>query len=739
MEFIPLSYYTLSGILNFITSFALLIFVFSKNPKSYVAQTFSLFAFTVAGWAFFYVLWLTAGNQYLAEFHLRTLMIFVIFIPSTFTHFILTFVKVEFNKKLTLTNYLISLFLGLMVYTPIFAKEISPYLVFPYWLRTGPLFHLHTIHFFINVVYAHFLMLRAIKHHSGIFRSQILYVFIGTAMGFMSGILNYFTWYRLLSIPPFLNPLVSIYVASVAYAIIKYRLMDIRIAVTRAGIFILVYTLVLGIPFWIGAKLLGLGLWLIPTGICAVLATLGPTIYLYLQRKAEYKILQKEKDAHNLLRQASAGMLEIHDSQKILNFIVDLVIKILHFKTASVYLWDGNDNQYISRASSLSPENKIAINPDDVLVEYLKEKSSPLVYEEIKMMVREGEDSPLRCIMARMEALSAHAIIPIYKNGLLGFLALGERYEHSIFDQDLLGVLIVLSNQAALAIENAMYYEESQKDWVERARDSRLKTMGSMGTGIAHQIRNRLNAISAQCMLLEDLQDSFDPAKATPEDFYQLRDGCKKVLGQILKSIGQGEEIVDAIKNYAKRTEATPQVVPFEQTISGAMHLLKLSRKEVAFTLKENYPQELKLWTNFSMLQDMLYNMLDNSNDAIISKREEIQGGRLAARSEEFRISLNASVNGKMCEISLEDNGMGIKKEHLEEDKGVNVMYFTTKGATKGTGMGLALMRQFIRYNGGTMKVESEYAQWTRIIFTLPLATKEQIEKFQDNNGQDGL
>ena len=52
-------------------------------------------------------------------------------------------------------------------------------------------------------------MLRALKHQSGIFRNQVLYVFIGTSIGYAAGVLNYFPWYRL-PIPPFLNPLVSV-------------------------------------------------------------------------------------------------------------------------------------------------------------------------------------------------------------------------------------------------------------------------------------------------------------------------------------------------------------------------------------------------------------------------------------------------------------------------------------------------------------------------------------------------
>ena len=45
---------------------------------------------------------------------------------------------------------------------------------------------------------------------------------------------------------------VSIFVLTVVYAIVKYRLMDIKVVFTRAGTFLFVYTLTLGFPFWLG-------------------------------------------------------------------------------------------------------------------------------------------------------------------------------------------------------------------------------------------------------------------------------------------------------------------------------------------------------------------------------------------------------------------------------------------------------------------------------------------------------
>jgi len=62
----------------------------------------------------------------------------------------------------------------------------------------------------------------------------------------------------------------------VTYAILKYRLMDITIALTRAGIFAIVYTLVLGLPFWLGYATKA---WFPATSLAVILATIGPFIY----------------------------------------------------------------------------------------------------------------------------------------------------------------------------------------------------------------------------------------------------------------------------------------------------------------------------------------------------------------------------------------------------------------------------------------------------------------------------
>ena len=144
------------------------------------------------------------------------------------------------------------------MYSSWFARDISPFLIFPYWLKPGILFYFHTAHFFANIIYSHYLMLQTMRVDPGILRNQTQYVFIGTAIGFVAGAINYLTWYRV-PITPFLNPLVSLYVAFITYAILRHRLMDISVVIRKSLVYSITIAVASGILF-MGVYLLGLQL-----------------------------------------------------------------------------------------------------------------------------------------------------------------------------------------------------------------------------------------------------------------------------------------------------------------------------------------------------------------------------------------------------------------------------------------------------------------------------------------------
>ncbi len=233
---LPLSYYAGSSLVNAITSFGLAYLLLRNNSSGKTSKTFAMTAGSVGFWAWFYFLWLVADEKQSAEFFLRTCMVGVAFIPSTFFHFVTNLTDRQVSKRLLQTNYLTSGFIAVIMYTPHFAHDPKAIMVFPFWLSAGPLFPLHLLHFAANVLLSEFLLFQKIKQSDHDERNRLLLVFIGTSIGFFAGMANYPIWYGI-RIPPMLNILVSLYVICVFMAIVKYRLLDITIVIRRALIY----------------------------------------------------------------------------------------------------------------------------------------------------------------------------------------------------------------------------------------------------------------------------------------------------------------------------------------------------------------------------------------------------------------------------------------------------------------------------------------------------------------------
>jgi hypothetical protein len=569
LERIPLSYYFLSGLFNAVTSFALSIFVFSKNPKSRINQTFSLFAFTVAGWSLFYFLWLTVEKSYLAEFYLRTLMLFVVFIPSTFTHFILTFLKVDFDKRVNICNYLISLLLGFTVYTQLFARDIGPFLVFPYWLKPRIFFHLHSIHFLANIIYSHFLMLQSARHNSGVFRNQILYVFIGTAIGYSSGGINYLTWYRI-PIPPFLNILVSAYVVMMAYAIVRYHLLDINIAVTRVSIFAFIYILVLGIPFWLGYKH---NSWQIATWIMLFLATAGPFIFMYLRRRAEDILLREQRRYQRTLRDLSKTMTRIRDLNKLLKAITLTVADTVKVSFAAIYLKDEENKFYkLKYCYPLNMKLRIPvlIPFDSEFIHFFYNHKRPLLSEEIQALNLKFDPN---------------LIVPCFiEDNLLGFLVLGPKSKNQMFTCDDVSVFETLSYSASLAIENCLFWENIR----DRERRQRLREMDIYSYSLAHEIDNPVQIILGEAGFIKrELGDSLLEDEARRRDIEESFEFIFEAARRISK-------MVAAIKDFGREVTGEFGPLRIENVIDDFCRLIGPEIKNHGIIFSKNIAQDLR-------------------------------------------------------------------------------------------------------------------------------------------------
>ncbi len=245
-------------------------------------------------------------------------------------------------------------------------------------------------------------------------------------------------------------------------------------------------------------------------------------------------------------------------------------------------------------------------------------------------------------------------------------------------------------------LERIVYYEKDvteEKKLERRLQQSeRLKALGTLAAGIAHEIRNPLATINfnAQILNRELVLDS-----AQQQMFVDMITEIKKI-----------DRIVQQVLHFARPRE--PQFLPNQLNEIvvycydlAKVHLRKASI-DVGLDLGENFPP---LTMDFGQISQVIMNLLLNAIDAMN------EGGRLTIRT---RYSTDMSA----LTLDVSDTGIGI----LEEDKGrIFDPFFTRK--PDGTGLGLSISRQILEKHGAFIEVESAPNEGTTFRVTFPLSS----------------
>ena len=236
-------YFALSGLFIAITSIALGLFVFLKNKKAKVNQSFALFCVSVFVWSGFYILWPLAESKEGTLFWFRMLHVGSIFISITYFHFIVTWLGLyQKKKKAVFIGYCLAFFFLLFVFSPLFIKDMVPKFSMRYWAEPGILYHFYLLMFFGFAIYSFYLLLVNYNKATGIKKKQIGFILAGIVIAYIGGSTNYLLWYDI-NVPPYGNILGAAFVISSAYAIVKYRLMNIKVILTELLVVLIAFVL----------------------------------------------------------------------------------------------------------------------------------------------------------------------------------------------------------------------------------------------------------------------------------------------------------------------------------------------------------------------------------------------------------------------------------------------------------------------------------------------------------------
>ena len=307
-------------------------------------------------------------------------------------------------------------------------------------------------------------------------------------MGFSGGTFNFFPTFGI-DIYPYGNFGISLYVIIMTYAILKFRLMNVNVAVTRSVIFLFTYGAAIIVPFWFGycyqrglRTTMNEWWWVIPVGMMGVLSSLAPSGYLWAQKRAEDRLLKDRQRYQMTLLQLSAGITRIRDMKKLTRLIVHLITRSAGIEHASLFLLEGKGYEMkANRYCPFSARPEI-FNLNSEPVQSLNRLRKSLVAEELRF--QQYPNLVPTNLLASLDKLQASVVVPIFiDTELLGFLSLGAKRSKETYAQSDLEVFSTLANQAALAIENATVFEELAKTQAEVVRQETRATTDAL-TGL---------------------------------------------------------------------------------------------------------------------------------------------------------------------------------------------------------------------------------------------------------------
>ena len=236
-------------------------------------------------------------------------------------------------------------------------------------------------------------------------------------------------------------------------------------------------------------------------------------------------------------------------------------------------------------------------------------------------------------------------------------------------------------------------------------RDSHSKRIGALGqfaAGVAHEIRNPLNSIG---MTAQHLKSVFSQEKVSQDDIEEAKELLEIVdnkITELKKTSGQFLTLNRPRKLNIKPVNLNALV---EQVLSEFALIAEEAKVQVIRNYDDNLP-EVRL--DATLMRQTLFNFVQNSIQAM-PKGGSIYISTLLEKIEEAT---------EYAVIEIRDTGIGIAEEIQEQ---IYDAYFTTKDATGGIGLGLAISHQIITAHKGKVEVRSKMGMGTAFKISLPL------------------
>lgn len=228
----------------------------------------------------------------------------------------------------------------------------------------------------------------------------------------------------------------------------------------------------------------------------------------------------------------------------------------------------------------------------------------------------------------------------------------------------------------------------------------KLESIGTLASGVAHEINNPLNGILNYAQIISDETGSED----------KVHDLADKIIGESKRVA----TIVSNLLNFSRQNAEDYRAIPISEVIDAVIPLtsavLKKEQVRIEVDVAEGLPN---VRCKSQEIQQVLINLITNARDSLNEKYPGYD------ESKSIKISARRFLKKGKCWIrtTVLDHGTGISEKSLER---IFEPFFTTKGQSKGTGLGLSICHKIMKAHGGAIRIQSRENEFTRMHVFLP-------------------
>lgn len=725
-------------------------FVYKSNKRSATNKLFGLLSLVLSIWLLVFFI---SSESILLDHSLtfiRGSLFFATIMNALFFIFSLTMPRIQFRFKLVwFVPFFVVTFLVMLL-------TLSPYTFESVEIVNGSaspvpgpaiaFFGLYSIAINVGAV---LILFRRIRHSKGIQKQQFRFVMLGILLMFGFIIFTIFLPVALFQMNSFVSfaPLYTlVFLGFTAYAIVRYRLMDIRVIISRSIVYAVLVSAVAGafaLITFVGStfftEVSGLG----QLGVLAITSIIIVTLLDPLKRflgRATNKIFFHAAINYPMVTKHLTDVIneEVELSDLVQRFTTEIEEQ-LRIKESTILLpvgrnifMDPDELNHHKEHNKRIRKKKNSVYHDSPLIKYLMKTQEITILDELDRKVADSETTRERNTYDRvrknMEDIEAQVTVPIVtKKEVEAILILTRKKSGEAYSINDIQLLEVIAPQMASGIQKARLYQEAREfntkleREVEKATE-KLRTANEKLTKLdkaksefmsiaSHQLRTPLAGIIGYLDMLED------------GDYGETNEEQKPVIHDVLQASQRLARLVNVFLNVTRieagRFVMNYTTMPFHEIMESMYKELKptADMKGVKLMYKKKKLPDVEV--DQDKIKDVLLNLTDNA----------------IKYTPEGKVTISAEATKRTVHVQVTDTGVGIEPEEAKNlfnkfVRGSDI----AKVSPNGSGLGLFIAKKIVEGHGGKVWATSKgKGKGSTFHFEIPIkADKESRKKTEE-------